>query len=354
LTTKPWRVGYLYGILPSPSHNQPRTPPGLRGRLGRGRRARSLHPRHRVETCRPTNRSGVPAAAASADRARYPAEATTETRRRARLMCEGLGKTPVEVPDTRRGFVVNRLLFPLPLQPVRLHARERPDAEAVDTCMTLGAATMGPLALLDYVGLDVRRRRSATRSAWRVPTAGAGPRSGCSLGKKPPKASTSTTDAAAMLLRVHRIPWSTHVERVALALAHKRVDVEWVDHSTGTGRRSRAAERTGLRPGGRVSRDGASLTDSPLIIARWRSSSRSRACGRPIRAARRGRHLRQWVQPVYGRSRRIAIDASRQSRRPDAVAIAGCNPSCTAGFPGSRALLSARDHLLSDDFGSPM
>lgn len=30
-------------------------------------------------------------------------------------------------------------------------------------------------------------------------------------------------------MRVWRIPFSTNVERVALALAHKRLQVEWVD-----------------------------------------------------------------------------------------------------------------------------
>lgn len=32
------------------------------------------------------------------------------------------------------------------------------------------------------------------------------------------------------MIRVHRIPFSTNVERVALAAGHKRVAVEWVDH----------------------------------------------------------------------------------------------------------------------------
>jgi glutathione S-transferase len=32
------------------------------------------------------------------------------------------------------------------------------------------------------------------------------------------------------VLRVHRIPFSTNVERVALAAAHKGVEVTWVDH----------------------------------------------------------------------------------------------------------------------------
>jgi glutathione S-transferase len=34
-------------------------------------------------------------------------------------------------------------------------------------------------------------------------------------------------------LRVHRVPFSTNVERIALAAAHKGVAVEWVDHDAG-------------------------------------------------------------------------------------------------------------------------
>lgn len=85
----------------------------------------------------------------------FPPEATDDTRSRARAMCEALGKTAVEVPDTP-GFVVNRLLFPFLFDAVRLMERTGLDAEAVDTCMRLGAGhPMGPLALLDLVGLDV-------------------------------------------------------------------------------------------------------------------------------------------------------------------------------------------------------
>ena len=59
------------------------------------------------------------------------------------------------MPDTP-GFVVNRLLFPFLFDAVRLMERTGLDAEAVDTCMKLGAGhPMGPLALLDLVGLDV-------------------------------------------------------------------------------------------------------------------------------------------------------------------------------------------------------
>jgi 3-hydroxybutyryl-CoA dehydrogenase len=85
----------------------------------------------------------------------FPATAAPDTRARARDLCASLGKTAVEVPDTA-GFVVNRLLFPYLFEAVRLMERTGLEAEAIDTCMRLGAGhPLGPLALLDLVGLDV-------------------------------------------------------------------------------------------------------------------------------------------------------------------------------------------------------
>jgi 3-hydroxybutyryl-CoA dehydrogenase len=85
----------------------------------------------------------------------FPAAAGEATRRRARDLCVALGKTPVEVPDAP-GFVVNRLLFPYLFSAVELMEATGLEPEAVDACMTLGAGhPMGPLAVLDFVGLDV-------------------------------------------------------------------------------------------------------------------------------------------------------------------------------------------------------
>ncbi len=76
-------------------------------------------------------------------------------RERALAWCAALGKTAVEVPD-QAGFVVNQLLFPYLFDAVRLIERTGMEAGEVDTCMKLGAGhPMGPLALLDFVGLDV-------------------------------------------------------------------------------------------------------------------------------------------------------------------------------------------------------
>ena len=85
----------------------------------------------------------------------FPGAASEQTKQRLRELCERLDKTAVEVPDAA-GFVVNKLLFPYLFDAVRLLERDGLSPEAIDTCMKLGAGhPMGPLALLDFVGLDV-------------------------------------------------------------------------------------------------------------------------------------------------------------------------------------------------------
>jgi 3-hydroxybutyryl-CoA dehydrogenase len=87
----------------------------------------------------------------------FPERASERTRSRALELCETLEKTPVVVPDVP-GFVVNRLLFPFLFSAVRLLEETGMEAEDIDTCMKLGAGhPMGPLALLDLVGLDVSK-----------------------------------------------------------------------------------------------------------------------------------------------------------------------------------------------------
>jgi 3-hydroxybutyryl-CoA dehydrogenase len=84
-----------------------------------------------------------------------PEAARDEIAPRARAWCEAIGKTVVEVPN-EPGFVVNRLLFPYLFDAVRLMEQTGMAAEEVDRCMTLGANyPMGPLALLDLIGIDV-------------------------------------------------------------------------------------------------------------------------------------------------------------------------------------------------------
>jgi 3-hydroxyacyl-CoA dehydrogenase len=85
----------------------------------------------------------------------FPAAASDDTRERTQALCAALDKTVVEVPDIP-GFVVNRLLFPLLFAAVQLLDEHELEPDSIDACMKLGAGhPMGPLALLDFVGLDV-------------------------------------------------------------------------------------------------------------------------------------------------------------------------------------------------------
>jgi 3-hydroxybutyryl-CoA dehydrogenase len=95
----------------------------------------------------------------------FPQAASQDTRERALALCEKFEKTPLEVPDIP-GFVVNRLLFPYLFSAVRLAEETGMDAKAIDDCMRLGAGhPMGPLALLDLVGLDVSQAIGETIGA---------------------------------------------------------------------------------------------------------------------------------------------------------------------------------------------
>jgi 3-hydroxybutyryl-CoA dehydrogenase len=95
----------------------------------------------------------------------FPTEASEETVKRAYDLAETIGKVPVRVPDSP-GFVVNRLLFPYLFNAVELMTESGMAAEDVDRCMSLGAGMpMGPLALLDYVGLDVAQAIGESISA---------------------------------------------------------------------------------------------------------------------------------------------------------------------------------------------
>jgi 3-hydroxyacyl-CoA dehydrogenase/enoyl-CoA hydratase/3-hydroxybutyryl-CoA epimerase len=72
---------------------------------------------------------------------------------KARSWAAALGKTPVIVKDSP-GFVVNRVLMPYLDEAVRL-VREGVEIEDVDRAMRRFGMPMGPLELLDQIGIDV-------------------------------------------------------------------------------------------------------------------------------------------------------------------------------------------------------
>ena len=76
-----------------------------------------------------------------------------ETERRLAAFCKALGKFPVPVAGTP-GFLVNRVLFPYMLEAATAYAEGIP-GPAIDKAAVAFGMPMGPIELLDTVGLDV-------------------------------------------------------------------------------------------------------------------------------------------------------------------------------------------------------
>jgi len=80
---------------------------------------------------------------------------SNETYATTRALAERLDKTPVEVNDAP-GFVSNRVLMPLINEAIYAVMEGVASPEAVDEVFKLGMAhPLGPLALADFIGLDV-------------------------------------------------------------------------------------------------------------------------------------------------------------------------------------------------------
>ena len=82
-------------------------------------------------------------------------ETSDETFAQVKALAEKLGKSPVEVNDAP-GFVSNRVLMPLLNEAMYTVMEGVATPAAVDQVFQLGMAhPMGPLALADFIGLDV-------------------------------------------------------------------------------------------------------------------------------------------------------------------------------------------------------
>lgn len=78
-----------------------------------------------------------------------------ETASRLKTLSEKIGKTAIDVKDSA-GFAVNRILIPMINEAIFAVYEGVAGAKEIDEAMKLGANhPMGPIALADYIGLDV-------------------------------------------------------------------------------------------------------------------------------------------------------------------------------------------------------
>ena len=151
-------------------------------------------------------------------------------------------------------------------------------------------------------------------------------------------------------LRLYRVPFSTNVERVALALAHKAVEVEHVDVPYDD--RSEIVRVSGqelvpvLIDGERV------ITDSPVILEHLEERFPEPPLF-PREAARREelRVFLDWFNGLWKRPPNL-IAYEETKPEPDRERIAELEGRIAAALPRFEALLTGRDYLFGDELSA--
>ena len=150
-------------------------------------------------------------------------------------------------------------------------------------------------------------------------------------------------------MRVYSTPYSTNVERVALALAYKGLEVEWVQVSYD----DRAeVERVSGQPLVPVLVDGELvLPDSPAIL-RYLDELVPEPPLWPREPARRAEAdvFVDWFNHVWKRPPNL-MAVELEKPEPDLARVDALGRRVTAALDRFEALLDGRDHLLGDEFG---
>ena len=148
-------------------------------------------------------------------------------------------------------------------------------------------------------------------------------------------------------LRVYRIPFSTNVERVALAAGHKGLAIDWIDVEPGD--RSPVEAVSGQRLVPVLEIDGFVLADSPRILE-WLEEQYPEPPLLPAQAARRAevRIFADWFNRVWKRSPN-AIEAQLVDAAPDpTTSVEQESQSMREAVGLFEALLDGRDYLYGD------
>jgi glutathione S-transferase len=150
-------------------------------------------------------------------------------------------------------------------------------------------------------------------------------------------------------LRVYRIPFSTNVERVALAAGHKGLQLDWIDMDAGDRSTVEAVSGQPLVP---VLVDGERVVvDSPAIVALLDE----RVPEPPLYPADEARRAEvevfiDWFNRVWKRPPNAIADELEQAE-PDFARVTELSAELRSALDRFEALLAGRDYLFGE-FGA--
>lgn len=148
------------------------------------------------------------------------------------------------------------------------------------------------------------------------------------------------------MLRCYRVPYSTNVERVSLALAHKGLDVEWVDVDPAD---RTVVDRVSGQPLVPVLVDGDRVVHDSTEILRYLEELRPEPRLFPVEPARRAELevFLEWFNRVWKRPPN-EIEALRGKPHPDEERIATLGREVTGALDLFERLLDGRDYLYGE------
>ena len=147
-------------------------------------------------------------------------------------------------------------------------------------------------------------------------------------------------------MRVYRIPFSTNVERVSLALAHKGLDVQWEDVDPHD--RSPVESISGQPLVPVLVDNGRVLADSTVII-RYLEQLQPEPALFPRDEARRAELdvFLDWFNRVWKRPPN-EIEAERRKSEPDQSRVDELGRELTGSLELFEQMLAGRDYLFGD------
>jgi glutathione S-transferase len=152
------------------------------------------------------------------------------------------------------------------------------------------------------------------------------------------------------LLTLYRAPFSTNVERVALALAHKGLSAEtvWIDYSDRS-----PVERVSGQPLVPVLVDGDQVVLDSMEIVRHLEARHPEPPLYPTDPARREEMLvfLDWFNHVWKRWPN-AIEAELGRSEPDRATIEECSRAMAVALDRFEAMLSGRDYLMGNELSA--